>query len=301
MNELSGILVVDKPLGPTSFDVVHRVRATLKVAKVGHTGTLDPAASGVLPICLGAATRLAGYITEGDKAYEATVRLGESTDTQDATGTVLQKREVIDLTPSRLEATLARFVGEIDQIPPMYSAVKKDGKRLYELARAGKEVEREARKVTVYGIELLEFGVPDFRIRVRCSKGTYIRTLAHDVGEALGYGGHLCALRRIQSGPFKLEQAVPLQKIVELGPARRQEAAAWLIPLADAFAELPTVQLDAATLNKKVAHGQPLEVPAAVSIEEGQRVRVLGPDGAMVALCERKGPQLRYLRVLTGA
>lgn len=299
--ELCGILVVDKPAGPTSFDVVHRVRATLKTPKVGHTGTLDPAATGVLPICLGAATKLAGYITEGDKEYEATVRLGETTDTQDATGTVLQQREVIDLTPARLEATLQKFVGEIEQVPPMFSAVKKDGKRLYELARAGKEVEREARKVTIRAIELLEFGVPEFRIRVGCSKGTYIRTLAHDVGEALGFGAHLKALRRTRSGPFSLAQAVSLQKVVELGPARRDEAAAWLIPLADAFAELPTVTLDAATLAKKVAHGQALDVPSAVSISEGARVRVLGPDGAMVALCERKGPQLRYLRVLTGA
>jgi tRNA pseudouridine55 synthase len=179
----------------------------------------------------------------------------------------------------------------------MYSAVKKDGKRLYELAREGKDVEREPRAVTIHGIELLEFGAPDFRIRVRCSKGTYIRTLAHDLGEALGFGGHLRALRRIQSGPFTLAQAVTLKDVVE----RREEAAKRIISLADAFAELPTVVLDAATLSKKLAHGQPLEVPSAVPIAEGARVRVLGPDGAMVALCERKGPQLRYLRVLAGA
>jgi tRNA pseudouridine55 synthase len=153
--ELCGILIIDKPAGPTSFDVVHKVRAALKIAKVGHTGTLDPAATGVLPICLGAATKLAGHFIEGDKEYEATISLGASTDTQDATGTVLQTHEVVDLTPARLESVLKQFTGTLSQVPPMYSAVKKDGKRLYELARAGKEVEREPRQVTVHALELL--------------------------------------------------------------------------------------------------------------------------------------------------
>ena len=299
--ERSGILVIDKPTGPTSFDVVARVRSTLKTPKVGHTGTLDPLATGVLPICIGSATKLAGYLTEGDKTYEATVRLGESTDTQDAQGTILQKREVVDLTPARLEATLQRFRGPILQIPPMYSAVKVDGKRLYELARKGQEVERAPRPVTVYAFELLEFGVPEIRIRVRCSKGTYVRTLAHDLGEALGFGAHLTALRRTQSGPFSIAEAIPLQQVVELGPARREEAFAWLRPLAEAFAELPTLQLDAALVARKVLHGQPLELPASLAVPEGQKVRLLGPSGEMVALAERRGAQLRYLRVLAGA
>lgn len=299
--ELSGILVIDKPTGPTSFDVVARVRSTLKTPKVGHTGTLDPLATGVLPVCVGSATKLAGYLTEGDKTYEATVRLGESTDTQDAQGTVLQRRAVVDLTPARLEATLQRFRGPILQVPPMYSAVKIDGKRLYELARKGQEVEREPRPVTIYALELLAFGVPELRLRVRCSKGTYVRTLAHDLGEALGFGAHLTALRRTQSGPFSIGEAISLQQVVELGPARREEARAWLRPLAQAFAELPTLELDAATLARKVLHGQPLELPPSLAVSEGQKVRLLGPDGAMVALAERQGEKLRYLRVLAGA
>jgi len=291
--ELSGILIVDKPAGPTSFDVVHRVRAALHVAKVGHTGTLDPAATGVLPICLGAATKIAGYLIEGDKEYEATIRLGESTDTQDATGTVLEKREVVELTPARLEVALAQFNGEISQIPPMYSAVKKDGKRLYELARAGKEVEREPRKVTVHALELLELAPPELRVRVACSQGTPVRTLAHDLGQVLGCGGHLKILRRTRSGAFGIAQALGLGELLE----RPERAAERLIPLAEVFGELPALNLDARGL-AKVAHGQPLELGGLTDLVEGARVRVLGPEGAMVALCERRGPQLAYLRVL---
>ena len=298
---MDGILVVDKPAGPTSFDVVHRVRASLKVSKVGHTGTLDPMATGVLPICLGAATRLAGYLTEGDKEYLATVALGASTDTQDATGTVLQARDVPALTRAQLDEAIARFRGPQQQIPPMYSAVKIDGKRLYEHARAGREVEREARSITVHALELLDFGERELKLRVACSKGTYVRTLAHDLGEALGCGAHLSALRRTKSGPFGLENAAQLKELVDLGPARREEARRWLVPLAEAFAEFPAITLDAATLAKKVAHGQPLDVPRSLEVVEGAKVRVLGPDGTMVAFAERHGPQLRYLRVLLGS
>ena len=298
---MDGILVVDKPAGPTSFDVVHRVRASLKVAKVGHTGTLDPMATGVLPICLGAATRLAGHLTEGDKEYLATVALGASTDTQDATGTVLQTRDVPALTRALLDGAIAKFLGPQQQVPPMYSAVKIDGKRLYEHARAGREIEREPRSITVHAMELLDFGERELKIRVACSKGTYVRTLAHDLGEALGCGAHLSALRRTKSGPFGLENAAQLKELMELGPARREEARRWLVPLADAFAEFPAITIDAATLAKKVAHGQPLDVPRSLEVPEGAKVRVLGPDGVMVAFAERNGPQLKYLRVLLGS
>jgi tRNA pseudouridine55 synthase len=293
--------VVDKPSGPTSFDVVHKVRSLLRVSKVGHTGTLDPTATGVLPLCLGEATRLAGYITEGDKGYEARVFLGKTTDTQDAAGKVLLERPVVDLTPSRLEATMARFRGTIQQVPPMYSAVKVDGKRLYELARAGQEVEREARSVTIHKFELLQFGVPEFTFRVECSKGTYVRTLAADLGEALGCGAHLSALRRTKSGPFSLANAVPLDRIVELAEAKKPEAlAALLVPVANAFVDLPSLSVDASTLDRKVRHGVPLELPRAGAPElaEGDRVRIVDAAGMMVALGERKGAQIRYLRVL---
>src|SRR3712207_286159 len=190
---MDGVLVIDKPKGPTSFDVVRQVRGLLKVKKVGHTGTLDPMATGVLPLCLGEATKVAGFITEGDKAYDATVRLGAETDTQDAEGQVTARSPVPPLTPALLESALARFRGTFEQVPPMYSAVKVAGRRLYELARAGEEVERAARAVTVhrFDVEPVRGEASAFRVEVDCSSGTYVRSLAADLGRSLGGGAHL--------------------------------------------------------------------------------------------------------------
>ncbi|HZI10583.1 MAG TPA: tRNA pseudouridine(55) synthase TruB [Myxococcus sp.] len=289
---MDGVLVIDKPTGPTSFDVVRQVRSLLRIKKVGHTGTLDPMATGVLPLCLGEATKVAGFITEGDKAYEATVRLGAETDTQDAEGQVTARSPVPPLTPALLEATLARFRGRFDQVPPMYSAVKVGGKRLYELARAGEEVERAARHVTVYELVLRDFSADRLQLSVRCSKGFFVRTLAFDLGRALGCGAHLEALRRTASGPFALAQALPLAEV----PALLKEGtlAARLVPMSDALSELPLVQVSAADA-KRVSHGVPVEVPAGGRVG---RVRVLGPDGALLAVAEVTAGRLRYLRVL---
>jgi len=285
---MNGVLVIDKPAGPTSFEVVQRVRSLLSVKKAGHTGTLDPMATGVLPVCLGEATKVAGLLTEGDKAYDAVVRLGVETDTQDAQGKVLAERPVPPLDRERLEAALEKFRGTFTQVPPMFSAVKVSGKRLYELARAGEEVPREGREVTVHELLLRDFSATEVRLSVRSSKGFFVRTLAHDLGQALGCGACLKALRRTASGPFTLSRAVPLDK---LDPA---QAKALVVPVAEALAFLPAFAVSKAD-EARVTHGVPLEVPPGVS----GRVRVVGPGGALLALAEvGKDRRLHYLRVL---
>ncbi|NVJ05196.1 tRNA pseudouridine(55) synthase TruB [Myxococcus sp. AM001] len=288
---MDGVLVIDKPTGPTSFDVVRQVRSLLRLKKVGHTGTLDPLATGVLPLCLGEATKVAGFITEGDKAYDATVRLGSETDTLDAQGQVTAQAPVPALTPALIEAALARFRGTFDQIPPMYSAVKVGGKRLYELARAGEEVERAARQVTVYELVLRDFSAERLQLSVRCSKGFFVRTLAQEVGRALGCGAHLEALRRTASGPFCLAQALPLADV----PALLKEGAlaSRLMTMSQALVDQPEVRVSAADA-RRVSHGVPVEVPAG----KAGRVRVMGPDDALLAVAEVAGGRLRYLRVL---
>jgi tRNA pseudouridine55 synthase len=288
---MDGVLVIDKPSGPTSFDVVRQVRALLKVKKAGHTGTLDPMATGVLPICLGEATKVAGFITEGDKAYEATVHLGVETDTQDAQGKVTAEAPVPPLTATLLETALAPFRGTFEQVPPMYSAVKVAGKRLYELARAGEEVERASRQVTVYELTLRDFSSDRLRLSVRCSKGFFVRTLAYEIGRALGCGAHLAALRRTMSGPFTLAQALPLADLPAMAQDR-EAVARKLLPLSEALTHLPSLSVSAAEA-ARVTHGVPLEAPPLPG-----RIRVLGPDGALLAVAEVVKGRLSYLRVL---
>src|SRR5262249_18521575 len=207
-SERSGILGVEKGPGVTSFQVVAHLRRLLRAAKIGHGGTLDPEATGVLPILIGEATKLTPYLTDLDKEYLATVRLGVSTTTQDMTGEVTETRPVPLLDRLAIEATLARFVGNISQIPPMYSALRRGGRRLYELAREGITVEREARQIEVPAITLETLDGPDLTLRIQCGKGTYVRTLAADLGEALGCGGALASLVRTRVGPYTLENAV---------------------------------------------------------------------------------------------
>ena len=289
---MDGVLVIDKPKGPTSFDVVRRVRSLLRIKKVGHTGTLDPMATGVLPLCLGEATKIAGHILEGDKSYEATVRLGAETDTQDAEGKVTAEAPVPPLSRELLAPALARFRGSFDQVPPMYSAVKVDGKRLYELARAGEEVERAARRVTVYELTLRDFSASELKLSVRSSKGFFVRTLAFDLGRALGCGAHLTALRRVQSGPFTLVHALPLAQLEGLS---QDALAARLVPMEQALVELPALAVSASEA-VKVRHGLPLE------LAEGRaapgRLRVMSPEGRLLAVAEAVAGRLRYLRVM---
>lgn len=209
---MDGIIVVHKEKGFTSFDVVAKLRGILKQRKIGHTGTLDPDATGVLPVCLGCATKLCDMLTDTTKVYEAELLLGITTDTQDTSGTILEERAV-EVTEEEVRNVIATFVGEQKQIPPMYSALKVDGKKLYELAREGKTVERKARDIRIDNIEVLEVALPKVRMVVTCSKGTYIRTLCHDIGTKLGCGGAMASLIRRKTAGFVLEEAKTLEEI----------------------------------------------------------------------------------------
>lgn len=222
--ELEGVLIIDKPSGMTSHDVVDHVRRILRMKRVGHAGTLDPMATGVLIVLLGKATKLSQFLMSLDKEYEGTIRLGQTTNTHDAEGEVVSTRPVPDLSEEQVRAVMATFMGDQYQIPPMFSAKKQDGVPLYKLARKGKEVEREPRFIRVASFELLRFALPELDIRLRCSKGTYVRTLAHDMGEKIGCGAHLSALRRTATDKFTIAQAIPLEKLeqLDLPTLRRQ-------------------------------------------------------------------------------
>ena len=241
---MRGILNVYKEKGYTSHDVVAKLRGICGMKKIGHTGTLDPDAAGVLPVCLGSATKVCSLLTDRDKTYEAVLLLGVRTDTLDTTGEVIEQidQDAVRalVTEEDVRRTAGQFTGVIDQIPPMYSARKVGGRKLCDLARAGIEVEREARKVTIHAIELLSVDLPRVRMRVRCSKGTYIRTLCDDIGTALGCGGCMESLLRLESAGFKLEDAHTLSEIEQMRQAGRLEE--WLIPVDAVFSDLPGCQ-----------------------------------------------------------
>ena len=249
----NGILIIDKPADWTSMDVCAKLRGILKERRIGHGGTLDPMATGVLPVFVGRATRAVEFAAEREKEYLAGLRLGVVTDTQDTTGTVLETHPVCADRP-QVEAVLARFRGEITQIPPMYSAIKREGKKLYELARKGREVERKPRPITIFSLEVLEQSSPtDYVLRVRCSKGTYVRTLCHDIGQALGCGGCMSSLRRTMAAGFTLDQAVTLDQAQEQGEA-------LLLPTDSLFSHYPVFLLKSERAEKRVRNGNPLSV-----------------------------------------
>lgn len=260
-NLLSGVLVVDKPVGPTSHTVVARVKKILGT-KVGHTGTLDPAASGVLPLVLGRATRLAQFIIAADKVYRAEVRLGIETDTYDAEGNVVAEKAVPDLSLRDIEEALDRFRGKLEQIPPMYSAIKIRGERLYKAARRNEIIERPARPIEIFQLDLVGRREMTLEIDVHCSAGTYIRSLAHDLGRLLGCGAHLESLRRTRTGSFDLASAVTLEEVAEKGEGA-------LIPLEALLPEYPRLELSPVQA-ERVSHGNPLpleevSIPALAS------------------------------------
>jgi tRNA pseudouridine55 synthase len=297
---MNGLLLVDKPAGPTSHDVVHRVRRALGTKDAGHTGTLDPAATGLLAICLGDALKLQRWLADGDKAYLATVAFGASTSTEDAEGTVVSRGDPAGLSEAALLAALPALTGEIDQVPPMYSAVRIDGRRLHEAARAGETVAREPRRVTVHALDLGPLGPVEadglrrVALGVRCGKGTFVRTLAADLGRSVGVPAHLCALRRTVAGPFRLDDALPLEELERLAKADRAALLARIIPPAEAVAFFTRLDLDA---NGAIAlsRGRQLARPGE---PDGLR-RVVGPDGALVAVGEVKDGLLRPVRVIT--
>ena len=250
----NGILIVDKPADWTSQDVVAKLRGVFHEKRVGHGGTLDPMATGVLPVFFGRATRAVEFFEHADKTYLATLRLGQITDTQDVTGNTQETRPV-KLGAAEIAAVLPHFTGPLDQIPPMYSAIKIGGKKLYELARAGKEVERKPRRIHIFSLELLAVEGCDVTLRVHCSKGTYVRTLCHDIGAALGCGGCMAALRRVQAGAYTAEQAVTLETILS------QEAPEQLLqPVDSLFLSHPVLPLTAAQ-EKCVRNGAAFSTP----------------------------------------
>jgi tRNA pseudouridine55 synthase len=286
----SGILPVDKGVGLTSFQVVAHLRRVLRAPKIGHGGTLDPAATGLLPILIGEATKLTPYLVDLDKEYVATVRLGVTTDTQDLSGTALETRPVPALGAADIERALAAFIGPIRQVPPMYSALHHEGRRLYELARKGIEVERRPREVTVHSIVLETLDLPDLTIRVRCGKGFYVRALAADLGAALGSGGALAALRRTRVGPYGVDDAVPWETVRETRDGR----ALWprLLPADSALGvmeevRLPSLAVRAFLNGQSVTHDGP---PGPV--------RVYGPDGAFLGIGSRRGVLIKPERLL---
>lgn len=259
---VDGVLLLDKPVGWTSNAALQAVKWLYQAKKAGHTGSLDPLASGLLPICLGEATKLSGLLLNADKSYRFTCRLGVTTTTGDAEGTVVATRPVDPLSREQVEAALRRFTGPIQQIPPMYSAVKRDGQPLYKLARRGIEVERAPREVTVRELRLLHQDAEELECELRCSKGTYVRTLAADLGEALGCGAHISALRRTAVEPYDATRMVTLEALRERAEQGLAALDQWLLPMESAAADWPAVSVsgDSAFYLRQ---GQPVLVPHA--------------------------------------
>lgn len=278
-----GIINIYKEKGFTSHDVIAKMRGICKQKKIGHTGTLDPDAVGVLPVCLGAATKLCDMLTDRNKEYIAVLRLGVTTDTQDISGRVLEEKEVT-VSKETVQEVILSFLGNQLQVPPMYSALKVNGKKLYELAREGKEVERLPRPVSIYEIEILGENMPEFTIRVACSKGTYIRTLCHDIGQKLGCGAIMTALTRTRVGEFPIEKAYTLSKIQQLS----DEGRLWeiLVPIEKVFEHFPsvTVKKDAskALLNGNQLKMEEIEKPTDIM----EKVRVYDSEGKFYGIYE---------------
>jgi tRNA pseudouridine55 synthase len=271
---LDGVLLLDKPVGMTSNRALQTVRRLLDAQKAGHTGTLDPLASGLLPTLLGEATKFSADLLEADKRYVATVRLGVTTSTGDAEGEVVERRQV-DATAAEVDAVLARFSGAIEQVPPMHSALKRGGRPLYQLARAGVQVERTARAVAIRRLALVGRTTDTLMLDVECSKGTYVRVLAEDIGAALGYGAHLGALRRTRVGALTVDDAVRLEALERMELAERR---GWLLPVDTLLTSLPRVALDE-ELARRFCQGQRLAIDAQ---PKGGRVRVYAADDTLL-------------------
>jgi tRNA pseudouridine55 synthase len=252
--------VLDKPAGISSNDAVQQAKRLFGAQKVGHTGSLDPLATGVLPLCFGEATKFSQYLLNADKAYWTRIRLGVTTQTGDADGEIIAELDASNLTQEQVGSALREFVGEIEQIPSMYSALKHKGHPLYKLARKGINIERAARTVAIYSAELLQFSGVDIELRVNCSKGTYIRSLAEDLGSALGCGGHVSALRRLAAGPYELAQSMTLEQVAKIDDSQALEA--LLLPVSSAVCSWPAVRLHEDTAHY-VRQGQPVQVACA--------------------------------------
>ena len=287
-----GVLLLDKPLGLSSNDALQKAKRLYRAEKAGHTGTLDPLATGLLPLCFGAATKFSQVGLDADKAYRATLRLGQTTRGGDAEGEVLQVREV-QVDRAAIEAACRRFTGAIEQVPPMHSALKHEGRALYDFARAGIVVDRAARAVTLHSIDIIDWQDDALVLDVRCSKGTYIRTLAEDIGEALGCGAHLSALRRTASGKLSLNAAVTLQQLTALSEPERD---ALLQPADALLADWPRVQLPDDEAGRFLTG-----LRRRVSLDDAAAVRVYGPDDAFLGSAHIAGGELIADRLLSPA
>ena len=274
--QVDGVLLLDKPLGLTSNDALQKARRLFLAAKGGHTGTLDPLATGLLPLCFGEATKFSADLLDADKTYEAVIKLGVTTDSGDAEGTVIATAAV-DVSKDDIFSVLRQFTGTIRQVPPMHSALKRNGRPLYELARRGIEVERESRMVTIHAIDCLSFGGDSLTLRTACSKGTYIRVLAADIGQALGCGAHLAGLRRTRVGDLDLGAAVTLAHIESLDEAGR---ASCLQPVDALLRSLPSATLEGKAA-ERFRHGNPVDLPAGLS----GKVRIY-VDGTLIGVGE---------------
>ena len=312
--EIHGVLNMNKPAGMTSHDVVDVVRRILGVQRVGHTGTLDPQATGVLPLCIGRATRIAQFLTQADKEYVMTLRLGITTDTLDATGRETGRAAEVAVSRADLEEVLPRFTGEIQQVPPLFSAKKYRGERMYRLARRGEDVPRDPVPVRVYGLTVMDFAPPFIRLTVACSKGTYARTLCDDIGQALGCGGHLHDLVRTRSGRFRLEAAASLDDLE--ARVREGRLGELLLPIAEALDHLPAVRVTAEAAPRVLQGGgvtaglvaqYPADLPARSLVRVlGFRRQLLSVAETEVAssdfpACEATRLVLRSVRVFAGA
>ncbi|MDH5300065.1 MAG: tRNA pseudouridine(55) synthase TruB [Gammaproteobacteria bacterium] len=278
---VNGILLLDKPIGETSNRSLQRAKRLFDAAKAGHTGSLDPLASGLLPLCFGEATKVSAFLLDADKAYRCEAKLGVVTNTGDADGEVIRTREVPKLDRQQVETLLQSFVGEQDQVPPMFSAIKQNGKALYELAREGIEVERKPRTITIYSLELLEFAEDRLVFDVHCSKGTYVRTLVEDLGEKMGCGAHVTALRRTRVAQFRLDDTLTLDDLALIRDQLGVEGLdAKLVPMEEALTEWPQITLsdDAAFYLRQ---GQPVLVPKAPT--EGM-VRLFESSGTFIGM-----------------
>lgn len=289
----NGIINIHKEAGFTSHDVVAKMRGILRQKKIGHTGTLDPQATGVLPVCLGSGTKLCDMLTDKDKEYVAELLLGVTTDTQDTTGQILTEKAV-EVSEEEVRGTVLSFVGSYEQIPPMYSALKVNGKKLYELARAGKEVERAARPVTIHDIEILEMCLPVVKLRVACSKGTYIRTLCFDIGERLGCGGTMRSLVRTRAAGFTLDKAVTLGELEQVRDKGRVDE--LLIPVDAPFADCPALHVRE-EFRRLLENGNaiyPNQTAEMQSYPTGQLVRIYFADGEFAGVYSYDDRQKRY-------
>ena len=287
----NGIIIIDKPAGWTSMDVCAKLRGILKTKKIGHAGTLDPMATGVLPVFVGQATRAVSFAEGGEKEYVAGLRLGRTTNTQDTEGETLTQSPVA-VGREELEAVLPRFTGEISQIPPMFSAIKINGQKLYDLARQGKEVERKARAVTIFALEVVEqVSETDYILRIRCSKGTYVRTLCHDIGQALGCGGCMFSLRRTMAAGFTLDESVTLEQMQEGGEA-------LLRPTDSLFRDRPDYRLKTEKQEERCRNGNPFFIQE--NLPEGE-YRIYGREGAFLCLSRLQGDTMTSLKNFFGA